>query len=74
MTKKNALVILLTDFVSSSSSCDAMLLPTNAGKKSKNFQPRCSNCHVISHGDDRNKIDTILPSEWTVATHQKSDR
>ena len=31
-------------------------------------------CHVISHGDDRNKINTILPLEWTVATRQKSDR
>ena len=28
-------------------------------------------CHVISHGDDRNKINTILPLEWTVATRQK---
>ena len=31
-------------------------------------------CHVIAHGDDRNKINTILPLEWTVATRQKSDR
>ena len=31
-------------------------------------------CHVISRGDDRNKINTILPLEWTVATRQKSDR
>ena len=31
-------------------------------------------CHVISHGDDKNKINTILPLEWTVATRQKSDR
>ena len=31
-------------------------------------------CHVISHGDDRNKINTILPLEWTVATRQKCDR
>ena len=28
-------------------------------------------CHVISHGDDRNKINSILPSEWTVATRQR---
>ena len=28
---------------------------------------------MISHGDDRNKINTILPLEWTVATRQKSD-
>ena len=26
---------------------------------------------MISHGDDRNKINTILPLEWTVATRQK---
>ena len=31
-------------------------------------------CHVIAHGDDRNKINTILPLEWTVETRQKSDR
>ena len=31
-------------------------------------------CHVISRGDDRGKINTILPLEWTVETHQKSDR
>ena len=31
-------------------------------------------CHVIAHGDDRNKINTILPLEWTVVTRQKSDR
>ena len=31
-------------------------------------------CHVIAHGDDRNKINTILPLEWTVATLQKSER
>ena len=24
-------------------------------------------CHVISLGDDRSRINTILPSEWTVA-------
>ena len=31
-------------------------------------------CDVISHWDDRNKINTILPLEWTVATRKKSDR
>ena len=31
-------------------------------------------CHVIAHADDRNKINTILSLEWTVATRQKSDR
>ena len=35
---------------------------------------KTTECHVISHGDDRNKINTILPLEWTVATRQKSDR
>ena len=29
-------------------------------------------CHVISHGDDRNKINTILPLEWTVASRQRA--
>ena len=28
-------------------------------------------CHVVSHWDDRNKINTILPFEWTVASRQR---
>ena len=28
-------------------------------------------CHMISHGDDRNKINTIFPLEWTVASRQR---
>ena len=27
--------------------------------------------HVVSHWDDRNKINTILPFEWTVASRQR---
>ena len=30
-----------------------------------------SYCHMISHGDDRNKINTILPLEWTGESRQR---
>ena len=36
--------------------------------------PDHGGCHVISRGDDRGKMNTILPLEWTVETRQKSDR